>query len=229
MPRKAKDYFVMGDIGIHDRTTIVGKTGQGKSVLMHKIMHFFSKKTLVLLIDTKDEYVDIPELDMKILKKAKGLFRIISIEQDDLIIDDYKVICEWISKILFERENCILAIEELGNVVRTYGTLYEVMPNFAKLLQQGRGHNVGFLGTTQRPQEIHTTILSQSNHIVSLLVTSKHDLQAMGAYFDKEQYDKLQRYEFFHLNHAKNYLKHCYKLYLREAEIRYYTELFGET
>lgn len=230
VPKEQRAKFVFSDIGKHDRTTIVGKTGQGKSVLMDKLIHFFSKKTLVILIDTKNEYIHIPELNMKILQKAKGLYRIVSIEEEDnIIIDDYKVICEWISKILFDRENCLLAIEELGNVVRKYGTLYEVMPNFAKLLQQGRSHNVGFIGTTQRPQEIHTTILSQSGHIISLLITSKHDLQAMGAYIDKEQYGKLQRYEFFHLNHAKNYLRHCNRLYLSDAEIKYYSDLFGET
>jgi len=230
MPATKIDKFVFSHIGKHDRTTIIGKTGTGKSVLMHKLLHFLAKKTLVVLIETKDDYSDIPELDFKSLKREKGLFKIVEIElEDGIIIDDFMVIVEYVSSILFDRENCILAIEELGNCSKKVGRLYDIMPKFARLLQQGRSHGVGFLGTTQRPQEIHTTILSQSEHIISFLVTSSHDLQAMGAYIDKEQYDILNRYEFFHLSHKKNFLKKCYKLYLSAAELRYYTDLFGES
>ena len=229
MPIEKREKFVMSHIGEHDRTVLVGKTGQGKSVLMDKLMKFFAKKTLVVLIDTKDEYEHIPELTMKVLKRPKGLYRIISIEENEIIIDDYMVICEWISKILFNRENCILAIEELGDVTKKGARLSDTMKNYNKVLTQGRSHRVGFIGTTQRPQMIHTTILSQAFHIISFLVTSKHDLHAMGAYIDKEQYEKLNRYEFFHLNHPKNYLKWCYKLRLTDIEIKYYSEIFGET
>jgi hypothetical protein len=71
--------------------------------------------------------------------------------------------------------------------------------------------------------------MSQATHIISYEVSSKNDLEAMRDYIDKEKYESLRRFEFFHYNVRDNYLKHCYKLYETELyhDLAYYKALFG--
>lgn len=225
--------FKKSNIRPHERITVIGKTGSGKSVLFDNLLDYFSKKTLVILIDTKDEYKHISEFQMENLKADKGLFKIVELDYKGQKIDDYYIIVEFFSLALFERgktenRSSMLAIEELGNVVKKHGRLYDVSPSFARLLQQGRAHDVGFLGTTQRPQEIHTTILSQSNHIICFDLTSKHDLDAVKAYFEPEWIYDLGKHQFLHLDYTHNTITRNFKLYLSNDKIKFYNRLFGK-
>lgn len=222
------------DFQTHDRTLIIGKTGSGKSVLFDQMINHFSKKTFVLLLDTKREYHHVPTFEMENLEANKGLFRCYELDYRGHIIDDNYEIAEFFSILLFERareqkKSSILAIEELGNVIKKYGRLYDIMPKFAKLLQQGRSSNIGFIGTTQRPQEIHTTILSQCTQLICFDLTSSQDLHSVKAYFEPEWFDLLNKHQFFHLNYTKNSLKRCFKRYLTSDEKNFYTKIFGKS
>lgn len=241
MVYEKKGKFDFNSIQTHHRTTIIGKIGSGKSVLTHKILLHLSKRAFVLLLDTKHEYEDIEEFELSnLIDKRKGLFRVTSLEYQGYIIEDNKVLAEFFSDLLIRQNKkrksegkqlipYVLAIEEVGDVISKYGTLYDVMPKFAILMQQGRSLKVGYLGTTQRIAETHTTILSQSYHVISFAVTSENDLKAMKTYITPDKYLELNRFQFYHLNHAENYIKHCYKLYLTQSEKNYYHKIFGES
>jgi len=241
MVYEKKGKFDFNSILPHHRTTIIGKIGSGKSVLTHKILLHLSKRAFVVLLDTKGEYEDIKEFELSnLIDKKKGLFRVTSLEYRGYIIDDNQILAEFFSDLMVRQNkkrrkdgemltSYVLAIEEVGDVISKHGRLYDIMPKFALLLQQGRSLKIGYLGTTQRVAEIHTTIISQSYHVMSFAVTSENDLKAMKTYIDADKYLNLNRFQFYHVNHAENYIKHCYKLYLTPSEKRYYHKVFGES
>ncbi len=241
MVYEIKGKFDFNSILPHHRTTIIGKIGSGKSVLTDQLLQHLSKKSFVLLLDTKQEYQHYREFQLAdLVEKRKGLFRVTELEYRGYLIDDNRTLAEFFSDLMVKQNkkrvkegkrltNYILAIEEIGNVVRKHGRLYDVMPKFAVLLQQGRSLQIGYVGTTQRPAEIHTTILSQSYHVISFAVTSRNDLEAMKVYIEADQYLNLNRFQFMHVNHSENYVKHCYRLYLTESEKKYYHKIFGES
>lgn len=210
---------------------ILGRRGTGKSVFVDTELTFLGKKTFIVLIDVKNEYTHFPVLNVEsMLEQKKGVCRVNSINYKGHDITDMYVIAEFIAENLFKRENCMLVIEELGAVCAKGGRLYDAMNKVGTIVQQGRKKDVGFIGISQRPQEVHTTFLSQADHIISFEVSSKHDLEAMSAYIDKERYEILKPHEFFHYNVKENYLKRCYRLYEDEMyqSLNYYKKLFGK-
>ena len=245
MPIEFQDHvkFTKSSIKKHEAITVVGKKGTGKSVLFDILLEHLSKKTLIILIDTKREYKHVPFMDLthlryKINRKSgkrqyafdKGIFKVTSgFEIQGETFDDLFRITEWLSYVLFDRENCILAVEELGNCTKKYSRFYDCNPYLATLVQQGRGKNVGFLGTTQRLQEIHTTILSESDHILCFRLTSEADESYMKNYIHPDHIKALEKHEFLHLNLKDDYLRHCHKLYLNPQKLKYYTRTFGKT
>lgn len=222
--------FKRSDIDTNERISVIGRTGTGKSVFTDTMLNYLSKNTLVVLLDTKIEYDHIPALTMEVLTNSKrGLYRIYELEYYGELIDDLYYICEFLAENIFERGNAILVVEELGNVCKKGGRLYDQMPHTARLLQQGRAKECGFIGITQRPQEVHTTFLSQSDHIISFDVSSKHDREAMKSYVDKEKYELLGKHQFFHYSVKGGFLKRCYRLYEDELyhSLEYYGKIFG--
>ena len=242
-----KGKFKRSDIHNNERLIIIGRTGTGKSLFADTIMTFLSKTCFIVLIDVKNEYIHIPTLDFKTFyTQRKGIVRInelkINHKGRKILIDDLNKIAEFICANLFKfnleakvnnkpLRRSMVCIEELGNVCKKVGRLYDVMYNTSKVLSQGRGLEIGFIGISQRPQMIHTDFLSQADHIVSFEVSSKHDLEAMKSYFAKEQYYELKKFEFLHYNVKKGSIKSCYPLYETEMyhSLDYYRKLFGRS
>jgi len=234
--------FEFHTIKPHDRIVIIGRTGSGKSVFADRLLKYLSKANFIILLDTKNEYEHLNELDFRFLEsRKKGIWKITELEYKGFMIEDNQIICEFFSELLFNtnkklkqrrkrRIPFILAIEEMGNVTKkSPSRLYDISPNFAKLLQQGRSQNIGLICTSQRTAEMHTTILSQANHIIAFEVYSKHDKEALKPYIDPDLFNDLKQYEFFHYNTRNNYLNHCYKIYLSNYELNYYNKIFGES
>ncbi len=232
--------FNRNHIQPHERIMILGRTGTGKSVFADTLMTFLGKRTFIVLFDPEGVYTHYPILDIKTLyTQKKGVFRITEIIYNDnkllgkdYTIDDPQTIVEFLAHNLYKRGNCILAIEELGSVLPKSNTkLIDLSHHVGVLITRGRKQDVGFIGIAQRTQHIHTEFLSQATHIISYEVSSKHDLDAMKAYIDKDKYENLKRFEFFHYNVRDNYLKHCYRLYGDQLyhSLDYYKALFGQS
>jgi len=242
-----KGKFKRSLISNNERIMILGRTGTGKSVFTDTLLKYLSKSAFIVLIDTKREYTHIPTLDFKtFFSQEKGIVRIhelkISHKGKTTITDDLFKITEFICANLFQANQklreankkprkAIVCVEELGNICSKFGRLYDSMYNTARVVQQGRALELGFIGISQRPQEVHTTFLSQADHIISFDVSSKHDLDAMKSYFSIEQYDDLKRFEFLHYSVKNGIVKHCYPLYENELyhSLDYYRKLFGRS
>ena len=231
--------FTKNTIQTHERIMILGRTGTGKSVFADTLLTFLGKKTFICLLDPEGAYTHFPILDFKtLMTQKKEIFRITTINFKDtrfskpITIENPQVIAEFLAQNLMKRGNCMLAIEELGSVLpKSASKLIDLSHNIGVLITRGRKQDVGFIGIAQRTQHVHTEFCSQATHIISYEVSSKHDLEAMRAYIDKEKYEQLKRFEFFHYNVRDNYLKHCYKLYQDELyhSLDYYKALFGKS
>jgi len=239
--------FKRSDIKTNERLLILGRTGTGKSVLFDTMLNYLSKKCYIILIDTKNEYTHYPTLDFKTFyTQNRGIARInelkVKTKQGTFQTDDLYKIAEFICSNLYnfnkkaKDENrrlrhTIVCIEELGNVCKKGGRLYDVMEHTSKIVSQGRSLEIGFIGTSQRPQMVHTDFIAEADHLISFAVSSKHDLEAMRSYFAKEQYYELKLFEFFHYQIKKGIIKHCYPIYETEMyhSLDYYRKLFGRS
>lgn len=191
-----------------------------------------------MLIDPEDVYRHYPVLDFNtMMKQKKGVRRVSSITvrtsrlSKPIILKKPQEIAEFLAPNLMKRGNCMLAFEELGGTFpKSSIRLMDLCESMGEIITRGRKQGVGFLGIAQRPQHLHTEFLAQANHIISYEVSSKHDKDAMSYYIDKEKYDDLKRFEFFHYNTTENYLKKCYKLYQDDLyhSLDYYKKMFGE-
>lgn len=228
-----KGRFKKSSINPHERVTILGRTRTGKSFLASILLKSLARKTLVILIDTKDEYKFIPAVPLdKLTTLKKGLYRINQIVMENgYKIDDLRVICEFLSQNLFEvrKGSVILAIEEAGSIIKKSGMLYENMPFFAKMLLQGGGKNKGIIIISQRPAQLHTDILNESEHIICFALSGKHDIEALKHWFEPEWYEDLGKFEFLHYSVKDGEKRHCYRLYATPQEIAYYKKLFGKS
>ena len=223
--------FKKSSIQTHERITVLGRTGTGKSFFTAILLKSLASKKVIILIDTKDEYKHIPVLPLdKLMTLKKGVYRINEIVyQNGYKLDDLRVICEFLSQNLFNRGNVILAVEEAGNVIKKRGELYEHMPFFAKMLLQGRSKDIGIIAVSQRPAQLHTDMINESDHIICFDLSGKHDQEAVKHWFDPDWFDKLGRHEFFHYSVKEKNKRHCYRLYPSQQELTYYKKIFGKS
>lgn len=195
-PKKTKlktDFFKR-----NERLLIVGKTRMGKTYLLRKIIKWIKPRPLIVIHDVKREYSDLPELTEKIILKdgSKGMYRITTLDYEGVEIDDPYYVSEYICRNLFMRGNCLLIQEEVAEYIPKMGKLYDVAYNFARYLQQGQVRNCGLICTSQRPAEVHSNIMSQSQHIISFFMKLELDQKALRNYFDPQLFKYLDKYQF---------------------------------
>lgn len=221
--------FKLSDLKKDERMTIFGLTGTGKSHLAKKILEYHARTRLVVVLDTKCEklYNKIPELPIEKLldKKSKGLYRVRNLAFSTQKITNPTIICEFLASNLFKRGNCLFMVEEMPELIPKSGVLIQVMPKLGKYITQGRAFNCSFIGTSQRPAETHTSIPSQSNHVISFYMSLEHDIKYLKKWFPETIYQKFLKrkedkisHEFvrFYVNHQETY--HHYRYYPRTSK-----------
>ncbi|MFW9877390.1 MAG: hypothetical protein ACFFG0_30240, partial [Candidatus Thorarchaeota archaeon] len=115
----------------------------------------------------------------------------INLKSKNMKITNPTLICEFLSSNLFKRQNCLFVVEEVAEVVpKTPKPLPQVMKHFGKYIQQGRLFNCAFIGTSQRPADTHTSLTSQSSHIISFYMSLEHDVKYLKKWFPEDIYTK---------------------------------------
>lgn len=186
----------------NSRLAILGKTGVGKST--------FSKKQILphydryVFWDPKIENDDVKHDKLLTnpteLKKNIGKYDYILYQPKDIKAVDFNKVC----KVIFEsgKENCFYIDEvmEISSVNR--------IEYFHKLIMtQGRGKDIGIINVSQRPSDIHNTILSESTDFFCFKLTLDPDIKKVEKIIGTAAEEIL-------------YLPYFKFLYANEADIR---------
>lgn len=178
-------------------TSILGMRGCGKTHLSRKIQELYPR---VVIIDVTGEYTDGIECYTfedfaKALTDSLELekFRIIFHSHMDAGAEEKEVIehCIRLALIRSSAEeakfnNLLLVYEEVQN----YSSAHS-MPHYLRYSYlTGRHHGVAILATSQRPAEVHKTILSQSHNLFAGLCQDPNDIKWLSSRL-KDRAEKL--------------------------------------
>lgn len=183
-------------INTSDRVSIFGRTGSGKT--------FFAKHWLLphydryVFWDIKHESTDI-EHDIvvnnpKQLKNSIKNYNKILYQPTSPTDKDFDDIC----KIIFDSKNNALYVDEAAMV----STPTKILYNHKVLVTQGRSYDVGIINVSQRPRDLHNTLISESEHLFVFALSLETDVlklrQQMGVAADEIYY--LPEYHFLYHN-----------------------------
>ena len=161
------------EIGTNDRVSIFGKTGAGKT--------FFSKNWLLphyshyVFWDIKHENNDVlhdiivstpKELKKEIVKNNRILYQ--PRKPND---EDFNEVCE----IIFNSGNMALYVDESAFVSTPSKILYW----HKVLITQGRSYGSGIVNVSQRPRDIHNTLISESEHLFIFVLSLETDIMKL--------------------------------------------------
>ncbi len=193
-------------ISTSDRISIFGRTGSGKT--------FFAKNYLLphydryVFWDIKKENTDM--LHDVIITNPKDLKKalenpILSARPSKILYQptkptdaDFNDICE----IIFNSKNNALYVDEAALI----STPSKILYYHKVIVTQGRSYDVGIINVSQRPRDIHNTLISESEHLFVFALSLETDViklrQQMGNAAD-EIYT-LPEYHFLYHNVKTN-------------------------
>lgn len=189
--------------GIDERTTIVGKTGSGKTQGGAYILSQAPFNTLpYVLLDFKREklFREIPEIrplqlgqrDYKELNQP-GLFIV-----NPLPVDEDQEKLDALLWHIWERENCGIFVDE--------GYMLRKSTAFVSLLTQGRSKNIPIITLTQRPRFITPFVFSEAEYLMIFRLTKPEDRKTVQDYVDADISERLPPYHSYWYDVARDQL-----------------------
>ena len=154
----------------NDRVSIFGRTGSGKT--------FFAKNYLLphytkyVFYDMKRENTDVQhDIIINTPKELKN-----NIESNNRILyqpknltdKDFDSICE----VIFNSRNNTLYVDEAAMISTPTKILYW----HKVLVTQGRSYDIGIINVSQRPRDIHNTLISESEHLFAFSLSLETDI-----------------------------------------------------
>ncbi|MDD3474304.1 MAG: hypothetical protein PHP08_00190 [Candidatus Dojkabacteria bacterium] len=196
------DFTIIDNLRIrtNDRVAIFGRTGSGKTHLAKNwLLPHYDK---YVFWDIKHENTDV-EHDIVIntpreLKKNITKYNKILYQPDDLTDRDFNSICE----IIFDSKDNSLYVDEAALIT----TPSKIQYWHKVIATQGRSYNVGIINVSQRPRDIHNTLISESEHLLIFSLSLETDIikirQQVGTAADEIYY--LPKYHFLYHNVETN-------------------------
>ena len=181
----------------------IGQSGSGKSTYMCKMVKMKAKEyNFILILNTQHEdFIDkVSSFHAKnkeeILNHMEQKRRIVIYKiSEEADIDEWEAFDElatWLWELKRYKENedkkFLFVIDECD----IYQTKNQISSIYKKMMTKGRKYNLEMWNITQRPQLIHTTILTQSKEIY-MFETSNFDYLFLNKWFD---YENPSLYEF---------------------------------
>lgn len=184
---------------------ILGKRGSGKTTLSRKIQKHSAFQRLIIF-DRLGEYSDEKGENVKIcetvpdfgaalkefLKKPKFTL----IFQFDIEATNHDEDFNQLMRALYYLGNFCIVIDEVHNFASTH-----FLPQWLReVLLTGRHRKLALIGTSQRPAEVHKTLLSQCHHIFAGTLHEKNDVDYLSKVMgpEAERLSKLKPYHFLH-------------------------------
>lgn len=169
-------------------TTVLGFRGCGKTYLSRKIQSLYPR---VIVIDVTGEYSDgiechdFEEFSKAILESTdKENFRIIFHSHMDAGPEEKDVIDHCIRLAMLRSSapeakfnNLLLVLEEVQNYSNSHSIPHYLRYSYLT----GRHHGMAILATSQRPAEVHKTILSQSHNLFVGNVQEQNDIKYLAS------------------------------------------------
>ena len=184
----------------NSRIAILGKTGTGKSTFFkNKILpHYDSFIFHDSKVENSDVQHDILVTNPKDLRKNIGKYNKILYQPKNIYPADFDAVC----KVIFESGiETVLYVDEVMEI----SSVNKIEHYHKLLLTQGRGKDIGIINVSQRPSDIHNTILSESEHFFIFKLTLDPDIvkieKIIGSAADEVGY--LPYYTFLYADEAE--------------------------
>ena len=173
---------------------VMGRRGCGKSYLAKKLQEIFPRK---IIFDSLHEYgPEEGETVNSFLEFCEAITRLDSMKPDhftlivkfDIESEVSLVEFDQMLKMSYYFGNVLVVIEEVQNFSNVH-----LIPHWLRnLLLTGRHQNIAMLFTTQRPGELHKTILSQCQHIFCGNIVEGNDLRYISSFLRQDAKNLVQ-------------------------------------
>lgn len=179
LPQKTPFHFVPTD-----KISLIGRSGCGKSYLGKEILALYPR---AIIFDSLYEYGDLGNVHHSfesfsedLLKNQKSdKFR--TVVQFDIESANTSTEFDEMMRISYYRGQVMIFIDEVQN----FSTVHLLPTWLRQVVLTGRHQGIGLIYTTQRPGELHKTLLSQSSKIFCGNLHSQNDIKTMSNYLDR--------------------------------------------
>lgn len=188
-------------IGVTDIITILGKRGSGKSTLGKYIQRVFPR---VVVFDRLHEYsgdksaiyVSTWEEFSEAIRATAAAARFKIVYQFDIEATNDDAVFNEAMRILYYRGSICVVIEE----VHVFASAHYLPQWLREALLTGRHRKMALIATSQRPAELHKTLLSQSHHIFSGTLHEKNDVNYLASVMGEAAFSlsQLKPFHFLH-------------------------------
>jgi len=175
---EANEYFMTGriELGPTDRTTIVGRTGSGKTTLAltlvggYRALVIIDPKWRITLARTITVLGSAAEFAQVYPQRStRVIYRPDPENKEHGDVDDV------IRRVLAYGRTCLEINEAMG-----LSTPQSILPSYMRAMTQGRELYVPVVSETQRPTGIHNVILSEAEHVFIFDLAVGSDRKKLG-------------------------------------------------
>lgn len=170
-----KKFPVIDDIYIKtsDRIAIFGISGGGKSVFAKNwlLPHYDRYLFWDIKVENDDVVHDIVIRNPEKLEQLIDKYDRILYQPDNAEPEDFDEVC----KIVFQHRNNAIYVDEATRIT----TPNKIGYWYNTIITQGRSYNVGNITVSQRPNNIHNTIISESLHFFIFKLNLPRDIDKL--------------------------------------------------